>query len=89
MSWIETLTKEAFQGAVRDAVRPDIEGLKDDIKEIQKCMGDIEQRVSRLEGAIEGSMRAYEANMKAIFSEFKVDVFKKLPEHYEGVHKEG
>ena len=88
MSWIESLSKEAFQGAVREAVKPELEGLKADIKAVERRIGDLEQRVSRLEGTIEGSMRAYEANIRAMFSEFKVEVFKKLLEHYEGVHRE-
>jgi len=88
MSWMETLTKEAFQLAVRESVRPDIEKIGQRIDRLDQRMGDLEQRVSRLEGTIEGSMRAYEANIRAMFSEFKVDVFKKLLEHYEGVHKE-
>jgi len=80
MGWIETLSKEAFQLAVREAVKPDMENLRGDIKEVNKRIGDLEQRVSRLEGTIEGTMRAYEAGVRAMFSEFKAEMFSRMLE---------
>jgi len=71
MSWIETITKEGFQLAVKEAMRPDIEKIEDRLTQLS-------DRVSRLEGAMDGSMRAYEANIRAMFSEFKVDIFRRL-----------
>ena len=74
MGWIESVTREGFQLAVKEAMRPDMEKL-------EGRMGDIEQRVARLEGVIEGNARAHEANTRAfeasirgILSEFKVDL---------------
>ncbi|MDR3553678.1 MAG: hypothetical protein P4L55_02870 [Syntrophobacteraceae bacterium] len=49
MGWIETLSKEAFQLAVREAVRPDFEKLENRMDKLEVRMGDLEQRVSRLE----------------------------------------
>jgi len=80
MGWIETLSKEAFQLAVREAMKPDMESLGDNIKEVNKRIGDLEQRVSRLEGTIEGTMRAYEASVRAMFSEFKAEMFARMLE---------
>lgn len=82
MGWIETLSKEAFQVAVREAIKPDVDSLKRSIVTIEKRVGDLEQRVSRLEGTIEGSMRAYEANVGRLFAEFKADIFKRLLEQH-------
>ena len=84
MGWIETLSKEAFQVAVREAIKPDVDSLKQSIVTIEKRVGDLEQRVSRLEGTIEGSMRAYEANVGRLFAEFKADIFKRLLEQHTG-----
>ncbi len=74
MGWIESVTREGFQLAVKEAMRPDMEKL-------EGRMGDIEQGVARLEGVIEGNARAHEANTRAfeasirgILSEFKVDL---------------
>jgi len=74
MGWIESVTKEDFQLAVREAMRLDMEGL-------ENRMGDVEQRVARLEGTIEGNARAHEAtvrafesSIRAMLSDFKVDV---------------
>ncbi len=80
MSWIETITKEDFQLAVREAMRPDIDKLGGRMGNLEGRMGNLEQRVSRLEGTIEGSMRAYEANIKAMFADFKAEVFQRLLE---------
>ena len=85
MSWIETLSKEAFQLAVREAMKPEmeslrastkeeIESLRADIRDLSKRVGDLEQRVSRLEGTIEGTMRAYEANLARMFAEFQRNI---------------
>ena len=71
MGWIETITKEGFQMAVKEAMRPDIEKIEDRLSQLS-------DRVSRLEGSMEGSMRAYEANIRAMFAEFKVDIFRRL-----------
>jgi hypothetical protein len=78
MGWIESLSKEAFQLSVREAVRPDLEMLTTSIKEVEKRIGELKQRVSPLEGTIEGSMRAYEANIGRMFAEFKADMFKRM-----------
>ena len=78
MSWIETLSKEAFQTAVREAMKPEIESLRADIKDLGKRVGDLEQRVSRLEGTIEGTMRAYEANLRMMFAEFQRNIEKDI-----------
>ena len=74
MGWIESVTKEGFQLAVREAMQPDMEKL-------ETRMGDIEQWVARLEGTIEGNARAHEAtirafesSIRAMLSDFKVDV---------------
>ncbi len=71
MGWIETITKEGFQMAVKEAMRPDIDKIEDRLSQLS-------DRVSRLEGSMEGSMRAYEANIRAMFAEFKADVFRRL-----------
>ncbi|MEW6665165.1 MAG: hypothetical protein AB1512_08090 [Thermodesulfobacteriota bacterium] len=47
MSWFETLTKDGFQLAVREAIKPELDKLG------QK-MASIENRVSRMEGQTEG-----------------------------------
>ena len=74
MGWIESVTKEGFQLAVREAMRPDMERL-------ENRMGNVEQRVAWLEGTIEGNARAHEATVRgfessiqAMLSGFKVDV---------------
>ncbi len=71
MSWIETITKEGFQLAVREAMRSDLE-------KIENRIGNLEQRVSRLEGSVDANMRAYEANVRVMFSEFKSEMFQRL-----------
>jgi hypothetical protein len=89
MGWIDTLSREAFQLAVREAVKPDLESLRADSKEdfqilradirdLNKRLGDLEQRVSRLEGTIEGTMRAYEANLARMFAEFQRNIERDL-----------
>ncbi len=89
MVWIETPGKEAFQLAVREAVKPDIESLRADfkqdveslrgeIRDLNKRVGDLEQRFSRLEGTIEGTMRAYEANLARMFAEFQRNIERDL-----------
>ena len=80
MGWIETLSKEAFQLAVREAVRPDFEKLENRMDKLEVRIGDLEQRVSRLEGTVEGTMRAYEANLRGMFSEFKAELFSRMLE---------
>ena len=82
MSWIETITKEGFQMAVKEAMRPDIEKIEDRLSQLS-------DRVSRLEGAMEGSMRAYEANIRAMFAEFKVEIFRRLLEKPENGCRKG
>jgi len=85
MAWIETITKEGFQLAIREAMRPEIDKLDRKIErkleKMESRIGDVEQRVSRLEGTIEGSMRAYEANIKLLFYEFKSELFQRLLNH--------
>jgi hypothetical protein len=71
MGWIETITKEGFQLAVKEAMRPDMDRIEDRLSQLS-------ERLSRLEGAMEGNMRAYEANIRAMFAEFKVEVFRHL-----------
>jgi predicted nucleic acid-binding Zn-ribbon protein len=87
VGWIETLNKESFQLAVREAMRPDFEKLENRMDKLENRMdklevriGDLEQRVSRLEGSIEGTMRAYEANVRGMFSEFKAELFSRMLE---------
>ncbi len=74
MSWIETITKDGFQLAVREAMRHDLE-------KIENRIGNLDQRVSRLEGSIDANMRAFEANVRAMFSEFKSEMFQRLLDH--------
>jgi len=69
MAWIETLTKEAFHAAIREAMKPQID-------QISERLYSFEQRLSRLEGVVEGStkaneadIRAYEATMRGLFFE--------------------
>ncbi|MDR3553577.1 MAG: hypothetical protein P4L55_02355 [Syntrophobacteraceae bacterium] len=45
---------------------------------VNKRLGDLEQRVSRLEGTIEGTMRAYEANLARMFAEFQRNIERDL-----------
>ena len=81
MGWIETITKEGFQLAVKEAMRPDIE-------KIEGRLNQLSDRVSRLEGSMDGSMRAYEASVRAMFAEFKVEIFRRLldkPENGGGI----
>lgn len=77
MSWIETLTKEAFHAAIREAMKPQIDQISDRLQSF-------EQRLSRLEGVVEGStkaneanIRAYEAAMRGLFFEFKADFLQR------------
>ena len=84
MGWIESVTKEGFQLAVREAMRPDMAKLED-------RMGDVEQRVARLEGTIEGnaraqdaSVRAFESSIRAMLSDFKVDLLTRQLENKKG-----
>jgi len=81
MAWIETITKEGFQLVVREAMRPEMDKLDRKLEKMESRLGDVEQRVSRLEGTIEGSMRAYEANIKLLFYEFKTEIFQRLLKH--------
>jgi hypothetical protein len=89
MGWIETLTKEAFIAAVREAVKPDLDRLEGKIDKMEahtdarfeKLSGRVEglaERVSRLEGTIEGSMRAYEANVHSMFVEFQRNIEREI-----------
>ena len=87
MSWIETITKEGFQIAVREAMKPDLDKVSLRLEGLGNRLGEIEQRVSRLEGTIEGSMRANEANtrayestIRAMLSEFKSDMLQRMLE---------
>lgn len=91
MSWIETLTKEAFHAAIREAMKPQIDQISD-------RMQSFEQRISRLEGVVEGSMkaneaniRAYEATMRGLFFEFKADFLQRQLDQKTGYdqHKTG
>ena len=85
MAWIETITREGFQLAVREAMKPEMDKLDRKIErkleKMESRIGDVEQRVARLEGTIEGSMRAYEANIKLLFYEFKTEIFQRLLKH--------
>jgi predicted nuclease with TOPRIM domain len=47
MGWIETLSKEAFQLAVREAVKPELNELE---KRLDGRMGSLDGRMSNLEG---------------------------------------
>ena len=80
MGWIETLSKEAFQLAVREALKPDFEKMENRMDKIEMRIGNLEQPVSRLEGPIEGTMRACESNVCAMFSEFKAEMFSRILE---------
>ncbi len=88
MSWIETITKEDFQLAVREAMKPEMEKLDSKITDVEKNLGNrignLEQRVSRLEGTIDGTMKSYESNVRAMFSEFKAEMFQRLLESRAG-----
>jgi predicted nucleic acid-binding Zn-ribbon protein len=50
MGWIETLTKEAFIAAIREAVKPDLEKLDGKIERLE---GKIEKVKTELKGDIE------------------------------------
>ena len=50
MGWIETLSKETFLAAVREAVKPDVEKVEGEIGDLRGETKDLGQRVSRLEG---------------------------------------
>ncbi len=73
MNWIETISKEDFQSAVKEAMRPDME-------KIENGLSRLAARASKLEGAMEESMRVCEANLLAMFSEFKVEISRRLME---------
>ncbi len=75
MAWIETLTKEAFHAAIREAMKPQINEISNRIDKMSDRLQAIdqmsdrlqsfEQRLSRLEGVVEGSTKANEANIRA------------------------
>lgn len=77
MAWIETLTKETFNTVIREAMKPQMD-------QISERLQSFEQRLSRLEGVVEGStkaneanIRAYEAAMRGLFFEFKADFLQR------------
>ena len=51
MGWMETLTKEAFFTAVREAVRPEFEMLE---KRLESEMKGVNGQIKGLEGEISG-----------------------------------
>jgi len=54
MSWFETLTKETFQTIVREAVKEDLEILKQDVSELKRQNHLIAQAIETLKTEIEG-----------------------------------
>jgi len=84
VSWIETLTKETFHTAIREAMKPRMDQIDTRMAALENTMVDLRERVSRLEGVIEGStkaneanIRAYEAAMRSLFFEFKADFLQR------------
>ena len=80
MSRLESLDKEAFQIALREAMKPELESLRAemqtlraDIRDLGARVGDLEHQVSRLQGTLEGMMRAYEADPGRMFAGFLRD----------------
>lgn len=73
MSWMQELTQDTFKIAVREAMRPDIENIRGDIKDLQ-------EQVTRLEKALHNTTRVCEASLKIMFVDFKNELFQKLIE---------
>jgi predicted nuclease with TOPRIM domain len=104
MSWFETLTKETFQAVVREAVKEDLETLKDGVNDLKRQVLTLARavqalekeseavkqrltkleeqsdrirenqthftdRISRLEGTLQGSLRGIVAELKLEFYE--------------------
>jgi len=98
MSWIETLTKETFFSAIREAMKPQIDQIDTRMRAIESNMVDLRERVSRLEGVVEGStkaneanIRAYELSMRNLILEFKADFLQRQLDQKTGYdqHKTG
>ncbi|KJS32318.1 MAG: hypothetical protein VR64_07305 [Desulfatitalea sp. BRH_c12] len=84
MSWVETLTKETFYASIREAMKPQIDEIRNDVKALVNRLSDVEQRLFQLEGTVDGAsktteanIRAYEASVRALFFEFKSEVLQR------------
>ncbi len=84
MAWIETLTKETFNAAIREAMKPQIDQLSDRLQTVENNVVDLRERVSRLEGTIEGTakaneakMDAYDAGIRNLILEFKNEILQR------------
>lgn len=84
MSWIETLTKETFSAAIREAMKPQIDRIDTRMTALDSNLVDLRERVSRLEGVVEDStkaneanIRAYEPSMRNLILEFKANFLQR------------
>ena len=66
MGWMETLTKEAFFAAVREAVKPDFETLEKRIETLEKTL---EKRIETLENRLESEMKGVNGQIKGLEGE--------------------
>jgi len=66
MGWMETLTKEAFFTAVREAVKPDFETLEKRIETLEKTL---EKRIETLENRLESEMKGVNGQIKGLEGE--------------------
>ena len=80
MHWIETVTKEAFQLTVRDAVKCELVTLKGSMAAAERRLSDLERRISLLEE----SMKACDENIERMFAELRVYVLRCLIERHAG-----
>jgi chromosome segregation ATPase len=53
MSWFETLTKETFQAIVREAVKEELDAIKDEVNDLKRQILILTQVVQSLEKEIE------------------------------------
>jgi predicted nucleic acid-binding Zn-ribbon protein len=65
MGWMETLTKEAFFAAVREAVRPEFDALE---KRLESEMKGVNGQIKGLEGEISGMKSQIESLQREINS---------------------
>jgi len=94
MSWIETLTKETFFSAIREAMKPQIDQIDTRMTALERNMFGLRERVSRLESVVEGStkaneanIRAYELSMRNLILEFKAEFLQRKLDQKTGYDK--
>ena len=75
MGWMETLTKEAFFAAVREAVKPDFETLENRLEnEIKGVIGQIRGLEGKFDGkfdGVQGQIKGLEGEIAGIKSQIE------------------